>query len=56
MTGEFYTGEESIDIFEETLSNLPWQPDLITIFSGYDSHQDDCGGELLIGLISHFVV
>ena len=22
--------------------NLPWAPDLICLFSGYDSHRDDC--------------
>lgn len=43
LTGKFYDGHESIDIFQQSLDCLPWQPDLITIFSGYDSHRDDCG-------------
>ena len=43
LTGQFYDGHESIDIFQKSLDCLPWQPDLITIFSGYDSHRDDCG-------------
>lgn len=43
ITGEFYYGHESIHVFQKSLENLPWQPNLITIFSGYDSHKDDCG-------------
>ncbi|MGL4377979.1 MAG: histone deacetylase family protein [Microcoleaceae cyanobacterium] len=43
LTGTFYQGEESLDIFADALSKIPWQPDLILIFSGYDSHKDDCG-------------
>jgi acetoin utilization deacetylase AcuC-like enzyme len=29
--------------FQAALDNLPWLPDLICLFSGYDSHRDDCG-------------
>jgi acetoin utilization deacetylase AcuC-like enzyme len=43
ITGRFYCGHQSISTFEEALENLPWQPDLVAIFSGYDSHRDDCG-------------
>ena len=43
ITGKFYRGEESLDIFADALSKIPWEPDLILIFSGYDSHRDDCG-------------
>ncbi len=43
LTGNFYHGEESLDILADSLSNIPWEPDLILIFSGYDSHKDDCG-------------
>jgi acetoin utilization deacetylase AcuC-like enzyme len=43
LTGKFYHGEESFDIFSEALSKIPGKPDLILIFSGYDSHKDDCG-------------
>lgn len=43
MNGEFYYGDESLDVFSEALKKLPWKPDLIAIFSGYDSHRDDCG-------------
>lgn len=46
ITGKFYSGEESIDIFVEALSKVPWNPDLILIFSGYDSHKDDCGKDI----------
>jgi acetoin utilization deacetylase AcuC-like enzyme len=43
LTGNFYRGEESLDIFADALSKIPGKPDLILIFSGYDSHKDDCG-------------
>jgi acetoin utilization deacetylase AcuC-like enzyme len=43
MTGQFYTGRESLEVFRNCVENLPWQPNLIAIFSGYDSHQEDCG-------------
>jgi acetoin utilization deacetylase AcuC-like enzyme len=43
ITGKFYYGHESIHAYQEALENVPWQPNLIAIFSGYDSHKDDCG-------------
>jgi acetoin utilization deacetylase AcuC-like enzyme len=43
LSGRFYRAEESLPAFEAALAQLPWQPELILIFSGYDSHQDDCG-------------
>lgn len=43
LPGKFYRANESISIFEEKISDLPWKPDLIFIFSGYDSHKNDCG-------------
>lgn len=44
ITGKFYAGHQSLQIFQEALENMPWQPHLIMIFSGYDSHKEDCGG------------
>lgn len=43
LEGNFYRGEESIGVFANILASLPWKPDLICIFSGYDAHRDDCG-------------
>jgi acetoin utilization deacetylase AcuC-like enzyme len=43
LEGEFYMGAESIDVFATKLASLPWKPDFICIFSGYDAHQNDCG-------------
>jgi acetoin utilization deacetylase AcuC-like enzyme len=43
ITGKFYRGHESLNAFRLALEDLPWTPDLIMIFSGYDSHKDDCG-------------
>jgi acetoin utilization deacetylase AcuC-like enzyme len=46
LEGRFYRAEESIPAFETALAQLPWRPDLIFIFSGYDSHRDDCGEDI----------
>lgn len=43
ITGNFYSGKESLEIFQQALEQLPFSPDLILIFSGYDSHKEDCG-------------
>jgi len=43
LPGYTYQAEETIPVFQSALENLPWQPDMIMIFSGYDSHKDDCG-------------
>ncbi len=43
LSGQFYRAQESQRVFQEALQQLPWQPDLICVFSGYDSHRDDCG-------------
>ncbi len=43
LDGKFYRGKESLPRFQLALEQLPWNPDLILIFSGYDSHKDDCG-------------
>ena len=43
LNGHFYRAHEVAEVFERTLAELPWQPDLICIFSGYDGHRDDCG-------------
>ena len=46
LPGEFYHTAESIPLFRSALEQIPWTPDLICIFSGYDSHKDDCGGRI----------
>jgi acetoin utilization deacetylase AcuC-like enzyme len=43
LPGEFYRAAESLSAFQSALEQVPWTPDLICIFSGYDSHKDDCG-------------
>lgn len=43
LPGNFYRAGESIKIFQSALEQVSWSPDLIFIFSGYDSHKDDCG-------------
>ncbi|NOK58176.1 MAG: histone deacetylase [Chloroflexi bacterium AL-N10] len=46
LAGRFYQAHESLSVVEETLNQLPWHPDLICIFSGYDAHIDDCGRDI----------
>ncbi|HNT75392.1 MAG TPA: histone deacetylase [Anaerolineae bacterium] len=46
LLGEFYRADESLSAFAAALEQLPWRPDLIFIFSGYDSHKDDCGARI----------
>jgi acetoin utilization deacetylase AcuC-like enzyme len=43
LSGKFYRASESLVAFRSALEQIPWQPDLITIFSGYDSHGDESG-------------
>ncbi|HEC35066.1 MAG TPA: histone deacetylase [Anaerolineae bacterium] len=43
LPGRFYRAAESLSVFGSALEQIPWIPDLIFIFSGYDSHKDDCG-------------
>jgi acetoin utilization deacetylase AcuC-like enzyme len=43
LPGHFYRANQTLDALHEALMNLPWKPDLICIFSGYDGHRDDCG-------------
>ena len=43
MPGSFFRASESLSSIASALESAPWSPDLIMIFSGYDSHQEDCG-------------
>lgn len=44
--GPVWRAAESLAAFEDALARLPWRPDLVCVFSGYDSHRDDCGANL----------
>lgn len=46
LGGKFYRANESISTWKAALEQIPWMPDLILIFSGYDSHQYDCGARI----------
>lgn len=46
LPGKFYRAAASIPSFQAALNNLPWSPNMIMIFSGYDSHCDDCGKDI----------
>jgi len=61
--GKFYRAEESVSAFQRSLEKVPWQPDLIFIFSGYDAHQDDQGRDVtnwtnedFVSLTQHLLV
>ena len=43
LEGEFYRAKDSLPMFKQALKQLPWQPDMILVFSGYDGHKDDQG-------------
>lgn len=43
LSGEFYRAAQIMPAFQSALGNLPWTPNLIMIFSGYDAHRDDGG-------------
>jgi acetoin utilization deacetylase AcuC-like enzyme len=43
LSGKWYRAAESLAAFQAALDNVPWTPDLVCLFSGYDSHRDDCG-------------
>lgn len=43
---QFYRAEESIAVFQRALTQLPFEPDIILIFAGCDSHRDDCGARI----------
>jgi len=46
MEGRYYRAEQSIPEFQSKLENLPWVPDIVLIFSGYDAHYEDCGRDI----------
>ncbi|TVR53204.1 MAG: histone deacetylase, partial [Spirochaetaceae bacterium] len=45
LSGTYYRGPDAIGEFEKALNDLPWNAELILIFSGYDAHAADCGSE-----------
>jgi acetoin utilization deacetylase AcuC-like enzyme len=46
LSGTFYRSPDSLTAFQSALDQIPWTPDLIMIFSGYDAHQDECGKDI----------
>lgn len=43
LKGNYYNKEESIPLLLDALKNVPYNPDMVFIFAGQDSHKDDCG-------------
>ncbi|MEM7028970.1 MAG: histone deacetylase [Chloroflexota bacterium] len=46
LNGTFYRAEQSLAAFQQALTQVPFQPDIILIFAGCDSHQDDGGADI----------
>ncbi len=46
LEGTYCRGPEAIPRFRQSLQSLPFQPELIIIFAGMDSHRDDCGKDI----------
>jgi acetoin utilization deacetylase AcuC-like enzyme len=46
LDGDFYRASDSLTVFAQSLEQIPWQPEMIMIFSGYDSHTNDQGREI----------
>ena len=47
FSGVFYRSDEILPAFYQALENIPWKPDLILIFSGYDGHMNDQGAGIM---------
>ena len=43
LEGKYYRAADSLDAFAQALADVPWQPDYLFVFSGYDAHVDDQG-------------
>ncbi len=43
LDGSFYRSQDSLRVFAEAIENIPWQPDYLFLFSGYDAHINDQG-------------
>jgi acetoin utilization deacetylase AcuC-like enzyme len=46
LPGDFFRTPEVMSAFDTALENLPWEPDILLIFSGYDAHKADCGEDV----------
>ncbi len=46
LEGKYYRAEQSLTEFQAKLEELPWVPDIVMIFSGYDAHREDCGRDI----------
>lgn len=46
LGGTYFRGQDAISVLQNKLEQLPWTPDVLMIFSGYDAHIDDCGREI----------
>ncbi len=43
LAGKFFRAGHIMQEFKAALDRVPFDPDLVFIFSGYDGHVDDCG-------------
>ena len=45
LPGEYYRYDQAMARFEAALTQVPWAPDIVFVFSGYDAHAEDCGAD-----------
>ena len=55
LAGRWYRAHDVLATVAQALDELPWQPDLIGIFAGYDGHRDDCGRQITDWVAQDFV-
>lgn len=46
LPGQYVRSRDTLDAFSRALRAMPWQPDLVFLFSGYDGHKMDCGSRV----------
>jgi acetoin utilization deacetylase AcuC-like enzyme len=46
LPGKVFRSSQIKEALKTALENIPFKPDLVFIFSGYDGHVDDCGSEV----------
>jgi acetoin utilization deacetylase AcuC-like enzyme len=46
LQGRYFRAANVMEEFDRALEHVPWQPDIVFLFSGYDAHVDDCGEDV----------
>ena len=43
LEGRYIRGGQILPAFESALDQVPWRPDVVFVFAGFDGHIEDCG-------------